>query len=100
MPRLPLLLLLTALSSMACRGQRTCSKMQTLCGTDEKACGELRDGVKEKLGDETLAKFDTCFLEAKTCAEASGCTVGVTVQAGADAVKGFFDGVQKGLEKK
>ncbi len=92
---------LLALTLSGCKTTpRSCEKMKALCGTELDNCTSARDSVKEKFGSEALDKFDACYLEANSCAEANGCLAGAAFNATADAAKSFLNGLEKELDKK
>jgi hypothetical protein len=87
-------LVVFALALAACKQpEPACVKMKTLCDTELKTCGELRDSLREKLGPEAVEKFDGCYLRASTCPEASGCLTGEAFKAVKEAGREFFEGL-------
>ena len=83
--------------------KRACDHLAALCGespdkdSDGKSCTEFFDELG-KTGGEENGKTATCVLEAKSCAEAIGCTAGGAVKIGAGVAKGFLDGFQKSVK--
>ena len=83
--------------------KRACDRIAELCGDsrrgtrDDKSCTEFFDEVAQSGGDDS-GKTAQCVLEAKSCAEAIGCTAGGALKIGAGAAKGFFDGFQKSVK--
>ena len=95
-----LLAALVALTLAGCKGVRTCNKMKELCSVEADTCDSTRKSVKESFGADGLDRFDDCYLQSTSCAEASGCVAGAAIKGTAEAAKGFLDGLGKELDKK
>ncbi|HEY2744430.1 MAG TPA: hypothetical protein VGL86_07400 [Polyangia bacterium] len=83
--------------------KRACDRLAELCDgsqrshDDDKSCTDFFDEVGKSGGDES-GKTASCVLEAKSCAEAIGCTAGGAVKVGAGVAKSFLDGFQKSVK--
>ena len=83
--------------------KRACDRLADLCGSsardndDPKSCTEFFDEVQKSGGDDS-GKTASCVLEAKSCAEAIGCTAGGAVKVGTGVAKSFLDGFQKSVK--
>ena len=86
--------------------KRACDRLAELCGDhrdrgdrgdDDTSCTDFFDTVAKSGGDEA-GKTASCVLEAKSCAEAIGCTAGGAVKVGAGVAKSFVDGFQKSVK--
>lgn len=94
---LPLLLLL---SSACTAEQQICGRMETLCGTSPDDCHQLVQTTKQNFGDEGVTGLKTCFAEAKSCGEATGCMTAKGLKGLGAAIGDFVKGVLKGLDDK
>lgn len=96
-----LALSLAAVVSASCSKQsQICGRMETLCGTERAECEELVKATQEDLGDEGVAGLKSCFVDATTCGEATGCVAGKGLKSLGAAMGEFLKGVSKGLEEK
>ena len=84
--------------------KRACDRLAELCGDSaherddaDSSCTDFFDAVAKSGGDEA-GKTASCVLEAKSCAEAIGCTAGGAVKIGTGAAKSFLDGFQKSVK--
>lgn len=96
-----LVVVLFVVSLSACtKEDRTCGRMESLCGTSKQDCKERLDAVKEVAGQEGVDAVAKCFAEASTCSEASGCTAGMALKGAEKAAGEFLEGMKKALDKK
>jgi len=82
--------------------QRTCAKIQSLCGEKADKLDKCEQDVAElgKLGGgaESMKKLDTCVGNSTTCGEAIGCMAGTGFSAAGRAMGDFLKGMGKALE--
>ena len=95
------LLAVLSLALTACRSETaTCGRMKDLCGTTEESCKELFKSTRETFGEKGVDAMKTCFADATSCSEASGCVAGVGLKGLTDSATEFLEGMKKGTEKK
>lgn len=87
------------LSSCSAESQ-ICGRMETLCGTSRDSCKELVKATQESFGDQGVQGLKTCFVDAKSCNEATGCIAGQGLKSLTEGLGDFLKGVTKGLEQK
>jgi hypothetical protein len=79
---------------------RACDRMADLCGqklepNDRTQCVQLFEGIQKNDADDKSVK---CVLDAKTCAEAIGCTAGGATKVGITAAGQFLEGFSKSVK--
>ena len=79
---------------------RACDRMADLCAQklepdDRTQCVQLLEGIQKNDADDKSVK---CVIDAKTCAEAIGCTAGGATKAGISAAGQFLEGFSKSLK--
>jgi len=78
--------------------EKTCAKIDDLCGGEKIEPAECRDGIadaRKKFGDEPVDRAISCVADANSCMEAVGCIMG----AGMRSMEQFQRGVERGLGK-
>jgi hypothetical protein len=78
--------------------EKTCAKLNDLCGGEKISADECTDGfadARKKFGDEAADRAVSCVADANSCMEAVGCVVG----AGMRSMEQFQRGVERGLGK-
>jgi hypothetical protein len=80
-----------------------CRRLAELCGLtlgpDRGADGpDACHRMYEALDLDESRRVAACISEAKSCGEATGCTIGAAVKAGADVAKGFLGGLHKAMK--
>ena len=73
--------------------------MEQLCGTPAADCRSHLDAVRQVAGDKGVEAVATCFADAKTCGDATGCSAGAGLKALGGAASDFFEGMKKQLAK-
>jgi hypothetical protein len=74
--------------------EKTCAKLEDLCGGEKIEPGECRDGFAEArkvFGDDAVDRAVSCVADANSCLEAVGCVMGAGMRS--------FDQLQKGMER-
>ncbi|HVH46819.1 MAG TPA: hypothetical protein VM925_30965 [Labilithrix sp.] len=81
---------------------KACTRMASLCSTEEKSAKDLdrcvddMKATRKLAGDVAFERSTKCLDEANSCAAASGCWVGgVGVGALGEAMKGFGTALSK-----
>jgi hypothetical protein len=88
------------LASSCTAEQQICGRMETLCGTKREDCSQLVKSTKESMGDDGVQGLKTCFADATSCGEATGCVTAKGLKGLGNAMGDFFKGMVKGLEDK
>lgn len=83
-------------------GSDPCTRFAELCGIerqgdDSDTCRRVALALKKTSVAES-DRMAACISEAKSCSEATGCTVGAALKTGADLAKGFLGGLQKAMK--
>lgn len=94
---------LCAVAASSCSAEaQICGRMETLCGTTREDCKSLVKSVQDSFGDEGVQGMKACFVDAKSCNEATGCVAGKGLKSMTDAMGDFLKGLGEGLkgEKK
>jgi hypothetical protein len=83
--------------------KRACAKMADLCGEKEKndaeRCERDMSDLRKNASVETLARFDACVDNAKTCAEGVGCAAGAGLSTAGEVFNQFIKGLGGALPK-
>jgi hypothetical protein len=79
-----------------------CPRLAELCGMERKGgapdtCQRMVAALKQANVEES-ERMAACISEARSCSEATGCTVGAALKTGADVAKGFLGGLQKAMQ--
>lgn len=77
--------------------KRACRRYVSLCGEEKRAdCESLFEQARAAGGDELVDFGADCFTSANSCAQAVGCSTGVSARLASAAVGGFFKGLSGG----
>ncbi len=80
--------------------KRACARLADLCGDpkrDDHECTDFFDSLQRN-DAASVDKVTACVADARTCAEAVGCTAGGALHLGVGAARSFLDGVQKSIK--
>ena len=92
-------LLFGCLCASACSKEATiCRRMNALCGTEQTECAQRVDAMKKAAGEDAVSELASCYAEADSCAEATGCEAALTIKGAASAMREFLDGFGKEIE--
>jgi hypothetical protein len=78
--------------------KRSCQTLAALCG-DHSALDKCTHDVEElgRMDSKALTRLDACLNDARSCAEGTGCLVGVGFGAASNLFNDFFKGMGKAM---